>query len=189
MFVLSGYGEIPTDANLTKDGIYTIQVGFIGKQPSMSKIKDIFGSLSAFADLQEISSPNFQYKYNIIFKFKKASYPLSKFIGLFEMQAADYRGKVYDFFSEAKAISKQEINVGASFAPAVDVVTAPVKAVYNVAESGVKTIGSYLPSLNTLKWIGIAAGAGIVLFYVGPLLRAGGTMASRIVERIPEKRS
>ena len=65
MLVLSGYSEVPTDFNLTKDNIYTIQVGFIGKQPSISKIKEILKNLSVFIDLKDISSPALQYKFNI----------------------------------------------------------------------------------------------------------------------------
>ena len=187
MLVLSGYSEVPTDFNLTKDNIYTIQVGFIGKQPSISTIKNILKNLSAFIDLKDISSPALQYRYNIIFVFKKPSYPLSKFINLLEMYFSDYKLKAFDFWSEKKEIPKQETKIYETFKPAVDVVTAPAKAVYSVAESGVKTIGSYLPSLTTLKWIGLAGLAGITLFYVGPLLRAGGTIASRVAERIPRK--
>ena len=103
------------------------------------------------------------------------------------MQFADYRLKAFDFWSEKKEIPKQETKIYETFRPAVDVVTAPARAAYSVAESGVKTIGSYLPSLTTLKWIGIAGLAGITLFYVGPLLKAGGTIASRVAERIPKK--
>lgn len=188
MLILSGYGEIPKDLNLVKDGIYTIQVGFIGQQPSISKIKEILGNLSEFIYLKDISSPKLQYRYNIIFVFRKASYPLSKFINLLEMQFSDYRLKAYDFWSEKKEILKQETKIYESFRPAVDVVTAPVKGAYDIVESGASKIASYLPSLTTLKWIGIAAGAGVVLFYVGPLLRAAGVGAQRIVERIPERK-
>lgn len=191
MLVFSGYGY-DGGKILYKGETYTVSMYFQGSEPGKAKVESIFrNTLAPFFEFVSISSSTHAEipQYNIVLKLKVRETTAKKVIELINMQFSKYKPEVTDI--SGGSVKLKELPTAMQVATSIEIPKTILKetarGAYSIAESGVSKIGSYLPSLATLKWIGIAAGVGVVLFYVGPLLRAGGTMASRIVERIPEK--
>lgn len=164
---LMGYGDIPQGKTLEKDEVYTLIVNFKSfprvdefTYYTMTKVKP---KLS----IVKISGPSLDNNYNLSFKISQ-NVNLNDLINSLEFAFIKWGAKVKDLEYGKKEIQNEEL-----YTPVAKV----EKYVGEIKES---VIG-YLPSLSTLKWIGIAAGVGVVLFYVGPLLRAGGKMIEKRV--------
>lgn len=187
MLILSGYGEVTGYEVLRKGGLYTLSIEF-AKKPSITSLAwDIKQKLGTLISNISVDSPPLVNKINIRFNFARTEMSLAKFIELFNLQLSPSHGKARLLDIVSGKVKLQEAPLIKVSEAALEVPGKIVAKVGEIAYEAKEKVAGFIPSLSTIKWMLIAAAAGVTLFYVGPLLRAAGTGAQRIVERIPEK--
>lgn len=142
-------GALPeTEFTLEKGNLYTLYVATVGVlgKPSETTVKEaIHKRLGILIEVISVRNPLFSREYVIVFKFLRLSMSLSKLIPM-----------VIDVF---------KFDMGYDASP-IDFKTGAV-----VEVSSPLSIPSLSDTISSLKWVGIAVAAVMIMPYVGPVIK------------------
>lgn len=166
--MFEGLAAIDEDITLNQNKIYTLVIKFLKKQPSISEIQKLTKTnLVLFMDIIDVSGPSFSDRYNIIFKFKKKSYPLGSLVNLIKMYLDKYPFTTEEFVLGEKPIPSEEIKT----------ITGSILKTGKEAISA--TTSGFTDMLSQIKWIAIGGAVIVGVIYLSPFLRQGAKMIEK----------